>query len=104
MPPRRWLILSSDAKKLKTRTRPPEESEPRSATEDEAESVGGLGAVEGEDAVEAQEAAPEVHEAAVESADEAEEVAAEVAAEEVVAADDSDAAEARSRRTSDSRF
>ncbi|MFI5508557.1 prolipoprotein diacylglyceryl transferase, partial [Mycobacterium sp. NPDC051804] len=52
------------------------------AEDAEADAVGGVGAVEGEDAVEAQEAAPEAHEAAVESADEAEEVAAEVAAEE----------------------
>jgi len=48
----------------------------------EGESVGGVGAVDGEDAVEAQEAAAEVHEAAVEGEAEAEEVAAEVAAEE----------------------
>jgi prolipoprotein diacylglyceryl transferase len=43
----------------------------------EAESVGGVGAVEGEEVVEAEEAAPEVHEAAVDAAEEAEEVAAE---------------------------
>jgi prolipoprotein diacylglyceryl transferase len=51
--------------------------------EDEPEeSDVGLGAVEGEEAVEALEAAPEVHEAAVEAADEAEAVADEVAAED----------------------
>ena len=48
----------------------------------ESETVGGVGAVEGDEVVEAEEAAPEVHEAAAESAEEAEEVAAEVAAEE----------------------
>ena len=59
-----------------------EEAELDEAEGDEVASVGGVGVVEGEDAVEAQEAAPEVHEAAVENAGEAEEVAAEVAAEE----------------------
>jgi prolipoprotein diacylglyceryl transferase len=47
-----------------------------------AEREAGLGAVEGEEAVEAQEAAPEVPEAALEAADEAEAVADEVAAED----------------------
>jgi len=56
-------------------------------TEDETDSVGGLGAVEGEDAVEAEAAAADAHEAAVESAEEAEEVAEEVAAEDAEAAD-----------------
>ena len=46
---------------------------------EEAEAVGGVGAVEGDEVVEAEEAAPEVHEAAVESADEAGVVADEVA-------------------------
>jgi prolipoprotein diacylglyceryl transferase len=49
---------------------------------EDAEPDAGLGVVEGDEAVEAQEAAPEVHEAAVEAADEAEAVADEVAAEE----------------------
>ena len=57
---------------------------------DEDESVGGVGSVEGEDAVEAEEAAAEAHEAAVEGADEAEEVAAEVAAEADDDAEDED--------------
>ena len=57
---------------------------------DESESVGGVGSVEGEDAVEAEEAAAEAHEAAVEGADEAEEVAAEVAAEADDDAEDED--------------
>jgi prolipoprotein diacylglyceryl transferase len=47
-----------------------------------AEREAGLGAVEGAEAVEAQEAAPEVPEAALEAADEAEAVADEVAAED----------------------
>jgi prolipoprotein diacylglyceryl transferase len=55
----------------------PEAEEPE-AEEPEA----ALGLVEGEEAVEAQEAAPEVHEAAVEAADEAEAVADAVAAED----------------------
>jgi prolipoprotein diacylglyceryl transferase len=59
-----------------------EESGEDKSAEGEAEAVGGVGAVEGEDAVEAHEAAPEVHEAAVDGADEAEQVAAEVAAED----------------------
>ena len=50
--------------------------------EPEDERAAGLGAVEGEEAVEAQEAAPEDHEAAVEAADEAEAVADKAAAEE----------------------
>ncbi len=50
--------------------------------ESEAEAVGGVGAVEGDDAVDAEDAAAEVHEAVVESAEEAAEVADEVAAEE----------------------
>jgi prolipoprotein diacylglyceryl transferase len=59
--------------------------------EDDAASVGGVGVVEGEDAVEAQEAALEVHEAAVEDAAEAEQVADEVAAEEPDGADEAEA-------------
>jgi phosphatidylglycerol---prolipoprotein diacylglyceryl transferase len=49
--------------------------------EPEAEAVGGVGAVEGDEVVEAQEAAPEVHGAAPEDAEEAAEVADEVADE-----------------------
>jgi prolipoprotein diacylglyceryl transferase len=49
---------------------------------DAAEEVGGVGSVEGEDAVDADAAAAEVHEAAVESAEESAELADEVAAEE----------------------
>ena len=59
--------------------------EAESAEQPEAETAepeAGLGAVEGEEAVEALEAAPDVHDAAVEAADEAEAVADEVAAEE----------------------
>ncbi len=48
---------------------------------DDAEPVGGVGVVEGEDAVEAQEVAPQVHEAALEGLAEAEQVADEVADE-----------------------
>ncbi|HKP44468.1 prolipoprotein diacylglyceryl transferase [Mycobacterium sp.] len=51
------------------------------AGSDEAEPVAGVGAVEGEDAEDAQEAAPEAHEAAVEATEEAEAVAEEVASE-----------------------
>ena len=69
---------------------PQAEPEPESGDEPEA----GLGAVEGEEAVEAQEAAPEVHEAAVEAADEAEAVADEVAADEEAAEAEEPAAEA----------
>ncbi|HJT90344.1 MAG TPA: prolipoprotein diacylglyceryl transferase [Mycobacterium sp.] len=68
----------------------------------EAESVGGVGVVQGEEAVEAEAATPEAHETAVEAAEEVEGVAAEVAdaaaddelAEqaEVVAAEVADAA------------
>ena len=61
------------------------DEEPQAEAEGEAEAAepeAGLGAVEGEEAVEALEAAPEVHEAAVEAADEAEAVADEVAAED----------------------
>ena len=62
-----------------------EDAEEESGEEPEAESgeepEAGLGAVEGEEAVEALEAAPEVHEAAVEAADAAEALVDEVAAE-----------------------
>ena len=51
------------------------------AGSDEAEPVAGAGAVEGEDAEEAQEAAAEAHEAAVEATEEAEAVPEEVASE-----------------------
>jgi len=54
------------------------DEEPEADSEDAP--AAGLGAVEGEEATEALEAAPEVHEAAVEAADEAEAVADEVAA------------------------
>ena len=49
--------------------------------DEQAEAVGGVGAVEGDEVVEAEEAAPEVHEAAVEGAEEAAAVADEVAEE-----------------------
>ena len=66
-----------------------DESETDADAEAEAaDAVGGVGAVEGEDAVEAQEAAPEVHEAAVEDAAEAEEVATELASEQADAEDE----------------
>jgi prolipoprotein diacylglyceryl transferase len=57
-----------------------EEAEPES--EPAAEPVGGVGSIEPEEAAEAEVAAAEAHEAAVEAADEAEEVAAEVSEEE----------------------
>jgi prolipoprotein diacylglyceryl transferase len=57
----------------------PEEAEPEAVS---PEPEGGLGTVEGEEAVEVQEAAPEAHEAAVKAADEAEAVADEAAAED----------------------
>ena len=47
-----------------------------------------MGVVEGEEAVEALEAAPEVHEAEVEAAEEAEAVADEVAGEDEAVADE----------------
>ncbi len=47
--------------------------------EEDAEPVGGVGSVEGDEVAEAEEAAPEVHEAAVESAEDAAVVADEVA-------------------------
>jgi prolipoprotein diacylglyceryl transferase len=56
----------------------------------------GLGEVEGEEAVEALAAAPEVHETAVEAADEAEAVAAEVATEDEPAETDEAEAEPQS--------
>ena len=73
----------------------PEAEEPETESDEElepeadaAEPDVGLGVVEGEEAVEAQEAAPEVHEAAVETADEAEAVADEVAAEDAAEAEE----------------
>jgi len=59
------------------------DEEPEADSEDVP--AAGLGAVEGEEATEALEAAPEVHEAAVEAADEAEAVADEVAARDEAA-------------------
>jgi prolipoprotein diacylglyceryl transferase len=59
-----------------------EEPEAEADEDLEPEPEAGLGVVEGEEAVEAQEAAPEVHEAAVEAAVEAEAVADQVAAED----------------------
>jgi prolipoprotein diacylglyceryl transferase len=55
------------------------ESEP--SADADAAAVGGVGVVEGEDAVAAAESAEQVHDAAVEGAEEAEDAAAEVAAE-----------------------
>jgi len=66
----------------------PEESEAEAESEDGAEPEAGLGVVEGEEAVEALEAAREVHEAEVEAAEEAEAVADEVAAEEDAVTDE----------------
>ena len=65
-----------------------EPEEPEAEPEDGAEPEAGLGVVEGEEAVEALEAAPEVHEAEVEAAEEAEAVADEVAAEDEAVADE----------------
>jgi prolipoprotein diacylglyceryl transferase len=59
----------------------PVETDVPEAEAPEAEPDAGLGLVEGEEAVEAEEAAPEVHAAAVEAVEEAEAVADEVAAE-----------------------
>jgi prolipoprotein diacylglyceryl transferase len=59
-----------------------EEPEAEADEDLEPEPEASLGVVEGEEAVEAQEAAPEVHEAAVEAAVEAEAVADQVAAED----------------------
>jgi prolipoprotein diacylglyceryl transferase len=72
---------------------PSEEEAVAEPSEEEVEPVGGVGAVEGEEAVEAEEAAREAHEAAVEAAEKAEEVAAEVAD---AAADEEPAPEAES--------
>ncbi len=58
--------------------------------EGDAEAVGGVGAVEGDEVAEAEEAAPEVHEAAAENADEAAAIADEVAEED---SDEPDAGE-----------
>jgi prolipoprotein diacylglyceryl transferase len=55
-----------------------EEPSPEAEPE-ESEPVGGVGAVEGEEAVEAEEAAPEAHDAALDAAEEAADGAAEVA-------------------------
>ncbi len=65
-----------------------EPEEPEAESEDGVEPEAGLGVVEGEEAVEALEAAPEVHEAEVEAAEEAEAVADEVAAEDEAVADE----------------
>ena len=68
----------------------PEEAEAQAdqAEPETAEPEAGLGVVEGEEAVEALEAAPEVHEAEVEAAEEAEAVADEVAGEDEAVADE----------------
>ena len=68
--------MRSPTKQL--RNPPPEADD---AGEPEAEVVGGVGAVEGDEVIEAEEAAPEVHDAAVEGAEEAAAVAEEVADE-----------------------
>ena len=65
-----------------------EPEEPEAEPEDGAGPEAGLGVVEGEEAVEALEAAPEVHEAEVEAAEEAEAVADEVAGEDEAVADE----------------
>src|SRR5699024_1562150 len=57
------------------------QSDDASADVDEAESVGGVGAVEGEDVVEAEAAAGDVHDAAIENAQEAATAAEELSAE-----------------------
>ncbi len=70
-----------------------------SASEEAAESVGGVGAVEGDEVIEAEESAPEVHEAAVEGAEEAAEVADEIAEEDTEEpAEAESASEAPARR------
>ncbi len=56
-----------------------EEPAEQGEAEDLGEAVGGVGAVEGDEVIEAEEAAPEVHEAAVENTNEAAAVADEVA-------------------------
>jgi prolipoprotein diacylglyceryl transferase len=65
-----------------------EPEEPEADPEDGAGPQAGLGVVEGEEAVEALEAAPEVHEAEVEAAEEAEAVAAKVAGEDEAVAEE----------------
>jgi phosphatidylglycerol---prolipoprotein diacylglyceryl transferase len=65
-----------------------EPEEPEAQPEDGAGPEAGLGVLEGEEAVEALEAAPEVHEAEVEAAEEAEAVADEVAGEDEAVADE----------------
>ncbi len=57
---------------------PLDQGEDAESVEPEPEAIGGVGAVEGDEVVEAQEAAPEVHGAAVENAEEAADVADEV--------------------------
>ncbi|MDG4668825.1 prolipoprotein diacylglyceryl transferase [Mycobacterium sp. 236(2023)] len=66
-----------------------DETEVDEAVVDETEAAVGLGAVEGDEVAEAVEAAPEVHEAAVEGTADAEELAAEVEAEPEVGDDES---------------
>jgi prolipoprotein diacylglyceryl transferase len=63
----------------------PEEAEREAGEREAAEPEAGLGVVEGDEAVDALAAAPEVHEAEVEAAEEAEAVADEVAASEAAA-------------------
>ncbi len=74
----------AEARLRRSRRRPEAESDEKPQAE-AAEPEAGLGAVEGEEAVEALEAAPEVHEAAVEAIDEAEALVDEVAAEDEAA-------------------
>ncbi|OBK71598.1 prolipoprotein diacylglyceryl transferase [Mycobacterium sp. 1274761.0] len=68
----------------------------------EAEAVGGVGAVEGDEVVEAEEAAPEVHEAAVENAEEAGATADEAAEEASEPPEEGDAASAEASEESES--
>ena len=77
----------------------PEGAEPDAPVDEaevQGEPVGGVGAVEGDEVVEAEESAAEVHQAAVEGAEGAAELAGEVAAEEpheAAGAEDSEEAE-----------
>ena len=77
----------------------PEGAEPDAPVDEaevQGEPVGGVGAVEGDEVVEAEESAAEVHQAAVEGAEEAADVAAEVAAEEAEEPAESEEAAAES--------
>jgi hypothetical protein len=76
---------AEDAEVVADEVAQPESGRPESEPADDAEDAEGLGAVEGDEVVEAVVEAPEVHEAAVEAAEDAEVVADDVAEPEPVA-------------------